>query len=70
MIVAVIPQKISEMVLSSTEVCRSNFYTYLFYIAVHNTWFYRGADKSLVRPERKQAAPVKSMMDRGMDWFG
>jgi len=28
---------------------------------------YRGADKSLARPGRKQAAPVKSVMDRGMD---
>ena len=30
----------------------------------------RGADKSLARPGRKQAAPVKSVMVRGMDWFG
>jgi len=29
--------------------------------------FYRGADKSLARPARKQAAPVKSVMGRGMD---
>ena len=28
---------------------------------------YRGADKSLARPRRKQAAPVKSVMGRGMD---
>jgi len=28
---------------------------------------YRGADKSLARPGRKQAAPVKSVMCRGMD---
>ena len=28
---------------------------------------YRGADKSLARPGRKQAAPVKSVMGRGMD---
>jgi len=28
---------------------------------------YRGADKSLARPGRKQAAPGKSVMDRGMD---
>jgi len=28
---------------------------------------YRGADKSLARPGRKQAAPVESVMDRGMD---
>ena len=27
----------------------------------------RGADKSLARTERKQAAPVKSVMGRGMD---
>ena len=27
----------------------------------------RGADKSLARPGRKQAAPVKSVMGRGMD---
>jgi len=31
---------------------------------------YRGADKSLAQPGRKEAAPVKSVMDRGMDWFG
>jgi len=29
-----------------------------------------GADKSLARPGRKQAAPVKSVMGIGMDWFG
>jgi len=28
---------------------------------------YRGADKSLARPGRKQAPPVKSEMGRGMD---
>ena len=28
---------------------------------------YRGADKSLDRPGSKQAAPVKSVMSRGMD---
>ena len=32
-----------------------------------NDVIYRGADKSLARPERKQAAPVKSVMGRGMD---
>jgi len=32
--------------------------------------YYRSADKSLARPGRNQAAPVKSVMDRGMDWFG
>ena len=31
---------------------------------------YRVAEKSLARPERKQAAPVKSVMGRGIDWFG
>jgi len=31
---------------------------------------YRGADKSLAWPERKQAKSVKSVMSRGMDWFG
>jgi len=30
---------------------------------------YRGADKSVALPGRKQAAPVKSVMGRGMDWF-
>jgi len=30
---------------------------------------YCGADKSLARPGRKQAVPVKSVMGRGMDWF-
>jgi len=29
-----------------------------------------GADKSLARPGRKQAAPVKIVMARGMDRFG
>ena len=29
-----------------------------------------GADKSLARPGRKQAAPVKSVMGREMDLFG
>jgi len=28
---------------------------------------YREADKSLARPGRKQAAPVKSVMGRGID---
>ena len=31
---------------------------------------YLGADKSLARPGRKKAAPVKSVTGRGMDWFG
>jgi hypothetical protein len=29
-----------------------------------------GVLKSLARPGRKKAAPVKSVMGRGMDWFG
>jgi len=33
----------------------------------HFTNKYRGADKSLARPGKKQAAPVKSVMGRGMD---
>jgi len=31
---------------------------------------YQGVDKSLARPGRKQPAPVKSVMGRGMAWFG
>ena len=31
---------------------------------------YRVADKSLARPGREQAAPVKSVMGRGMNLFG
>ena len=31
---------------------------------------YRVADKSLAQPGSKQAAPVNSVMGRGMDWFG
>jgi len=31
---------------------------------------YWGADKPLARPGRKQAATVKIMTGRGMDWFG
>jgi len=34
---------------------------------IHTYW---GVDKSLARLGRKQAAPVKSVMGRGMDWFG
>ena len=30
---------------------------------------YRGADKSLARPARKQAAPVECVMGRAMDRF-
>jgi len=41
---------------------------------LHELWrrrhLYLGADKSLARPGRTQAAPVKSVMGRGMDWFG
>jgi len=29
--------------------------------------YYRGADKSLARPVKKQAAPVKNVMGREMD---
>jgi len=32
--------------------------------------YYRSADKSLARPGRKKSAPFKSVMGRGMDWFG
>jgi len=31
---------------------------------------YRGADKSLARPGRKEAAPVESVTGKGMGWFG
>jgi len=31
---------------------------------------YRGADKSLALSGRKQATPVKIVMDREMNWFG
>jgi len=31
---------------------------------------YQGADKSLARPGRKQAEPIKSVKGRGMGWFG
>jgi len=34
----------------------------------YHSHYYRGADKSLARPGRKQATPVKSVMGRGMDW--
>ena len=34
---------------------------------VSSLTYYRGADKSLARPEMKQAAPVKCAMDRRMD---
>jgi len=36
-----------------------NVYTYIY--------IYQCADKSLARPGRKQTAPVKSVMGRGMD---
>jgi len=38
--------------------------------AIGSAMLYRGTDKSLAQPGRKQAAPVKSVMGRGMDWFG
>ena len=41
-----------------------------FHVQRYQLDFYRGADKSLARLGRKQAAPVKSVMGRGMDWFG
>jgi len=34
---------------------------------LHLSHQYRGADKLLARPGRKQAAPVKPVMGRGMD---
>ena len=37
--------------------------------AVGRFQLYLGAHKSLARPGRKQAAPVKSVMGREMDWF-
>jgi hypothetical protein len=36
-------------------------------IKVESFSFYRGVDTFLARPGRKQAAPVKSVMGRGMD---
>jgi len=45
----------------------SEIYKHDFFIYID---IYRGADKSLARPGRKQAAPVKSVIGRGMDWFG
>jgi len=50
------------MVAEATETCR--------WILAHYKTYYRGADKSLARPGRKQTGPVKSVMGRGMDWFG
>jgi len=41
----------------------SRIYTDLHYTVL-------GADKSLARPGRKQAAPVKSVMGKEMDWSG
>jgi len=35
-----------------------------------SVFIYRSADKSLALSRRKQAEPVKSVMGRGMDWFG
>ena len=37
------------------------------YSAVRTDTLYGGADESLARRGRKQAAPVKSVMGRGMD---
>ena len=42
--------------------------TSFMFIAVNFHLHYtEGADKSLARPGKKQAAPVKSVMGRGMD---
>ena len=38
-----------------------------FYMYIIDNPTYPGADKSLAQPVRKQAAPVKSVMGRGMD---
>jgi len=33
----------------------------------YKSGLYRGADKSLAQPGKKQAAPVRSVMGRGID---
>ena len=38
--------------------------------AIGSAMLYRGTEKSLAQPGRKQAVPVKSVMGRGMDCFG
>jgi len=61
---------------SKLKPTRRNLYTFMYiYIAFYCNFSiknipYRSADKSLARPGRKQAAPVKSVMAWGVDWFG
>jgi hypothetical protein len=57
----------TTQLLSSGEFCKLRYDTIPFKSASARVSFYRGADKSLARPGRKQAAPVKSVMGRGMD---
>jgi len=57
----------TTQLLSSGEFCKLRYDTIPFKSASASVSFYQGADKSLARPGRKQAAPVKSVMGRGMD---
>jgi len=55
--------KVCECVLLFGQACQDN------HIVGYHAMYLR-ADKSLARSGRKQAAPVKSMRGREMDWFG
>jgi len=46
------------------EICSPPVFTNVLLVISYK---YQGANKSLARPGRKQAAPVKSVMGRGMD---
>ena len=59
----------------SSHKCRNNINGYVFVMDTDcvllevgtEIFLYRGADKSFARTGREQAAPVKSMIGRGMD---
>jgi len=57
----------TTQLLSSGEFCKRRYDTIHVKSASANVSFYRGADKALAGPGRKQAVPVNSVMGRGMD---
>ena len=57
----------TTQLLSSGEFCKLRYGNLHVKSSPEKVSFYRGADKSLAQPDRKQAAPVKIVMDRRME---
>ena len=57
-------------VVCANSVARFMFRAVTMLASVQSVVSYRGADKSLARPGRRQSELVKSVMGRGMDGFG